>query len=193
MKKMEVKEHLDGTIGHYTYFDVEQVDLVTLLTELYTEHWDKMLTAYIIQGAVFELFPTKPEKIGVVDGYLTVDTANWHIHLCLGYNRHNRARAENKDILRELRRVKKAAFVHTTRQSCTPESWSLQLWNGDDQPMIHLVFPNPYLKDDETPQFKNPDWDKLALWYAIQEKYLGIQVPWQRAPQSEASQICALD
>lgn len=175
LTKMEMVENLDGTISSFTYFDVREIDLEGMITELYQHHWDKILTTYVVQGAVFELFSKKPEKIGMLDGYLTVDTGDWHIHLCIGENQGNRAKHENKKELQHVRQVAKGAFIHQTNGTCTPESWSLRLWNGNEEQMINIIFPSPYLNEEMQPQRKNPDWKKLELWKEIRRKYLGVQ------------------
>lgn len=172
--KNEVVENVDGTKSEYTYFDAKDVDVEAMLTEIYEKYWEQVTTTYVIQGAVFELFAKKPKKVGVLDGYLTVDTGDWHLHLCVGHNRANRASKEHKAKLQEIRQVKKGAFIHQTNGTCTPESWSLRLWNGNDEQMINIIFPNPYLTEDLKPQRKNPDWSKLDMWKELRKKYLGV-------------------
>lgn len=167
----KTEKNLDGTISHYTYFQANEVNLEELLTELYTNHWHEIMTTYLAGGAVIELFPKKPEKIGMMDGYLTIDTGNWHLHLCIGKHRGNRAKKEDKETLQQQRQATRGAFIHTTNGTCTPESWSLRLWNGKDVQMVNIIFPNPYLTEDLHRQ-KEADWSKLELWNNTKEKLL---------------------
>jgi hypothetical protein len=170
----EIVENVDGTKSEFTYFNGQDIDVEAMLIDIYENHWDKVVTTYVIQGAVFELFSKKPEKVAVMDGYLTVDTGDWHIHLCVGKNRGNKASKENKQVLQEMRQVKRGAFVHQTNGTCTPESWSLRFWNGNDEQMVNIIFPNPYLTSELLPQRKNPDWSKLEMWKDMRKKYLGV-------------------
>lgn len=45
-----------------------------LLKAIFANHWDKIVFGTLIQGAVFEIKASNaPEKIGYLDGYLTID------------------------------------------------------------------------------------------------------------------------
>ena len=49
-------------------------------------------------------------------------------------------------------------------------SWGLRLWNGLDEQMLTVFFPNPYLTDEQK-ILKEPDWNRLALWKQFREAY----------------------
>lgn len=167
----EILHKEDGTIWELTHFSGEDVNIAEMLTEIYTHHWQEIVTTYLIEGAVFELFPKEPKTVRIVDGYLTVETGDWHIHLCVGEIKGLRGTAEQKRIVREMRRVKRGAFIHITNGTCTPESFGLGLWNGRDEQMVTILFPNPYL-NDQMERLKEPDWSRLHVWEKLKKDYL---------------------
>jgi hypothetical protein len=55
-----------------------------LLYELFQEHWAEIQVGHVAEGGVLELAFKKPPALCVLyDGYLTVATETWHLHLCL--------------------------------------------------------------------------------------------------------------
>ncbi|MDD3446950.1 MAG: hypothetical protein PHS60_16195, partial [Zavarzinia sp.] len=62
--------------------------LFELCRFLFEGHWQEIVFGSCVQGAVFEIaVDTPPKKVGVFDGYLTVDFGKWHFHLCIGENK----------------------------------------------------------------------------------------------------------
>jgi hypothetical protein len=50
------------------------------------------------------------------------------------------------------------------------------MWNGKDEQMITVFFPNPWLDPEKFDYVETPDWKRLALWMRLRERYAGIPV-----------------
>ena len=163
----QVVHNLDGSTTEYTNIPLTSGRLERLLRELFVEHWREIVFGPCIQGAVFEIRLTEaPRKIAMFDGYLTVDTGAWHLHLCIDENKD----APSPEIIRQ-RQTSRAAFFQDSRaDGCVRGTWGLRLWNGLGEQMLTVFFPNPYLTDDQHFQ-KEPDWSRLALWKQLRQKY----------------------
>src|SRR2546425_8715517 len=123
-----IERGLDGTTTWYHDMAVEGDAVERLLTELFTEHWDKLTVGPLIEGAAYEIqFAARP-TVTMLDGYLTVDTGVWHFHLCV--NDHRGARSEE---LARIRRVARAALFRTEGGSCSGTTWGLRLWNRSEE------------------------------------------------------------
>jgi len=163
----QVVQNLDGSTTEYTNIPLSPGHLERLLRELFEQHWREIIFGPCIQGAVFEIqLAEPPQKIAMLDGYLTVDVGPWHFHLCI---------AEHKDVpvaeLARQRQVSRATFFQDSRSTGHVRgSWGLRLWNGLGEQMITIFCPNPYLTDDQKMR-KEPDWSRLALWQQMRQKY----------------------
>ncbi len=151
--------------------------LERLLRDLFTDHYTELSFGPCIQGAVFEIHAERPPKrIGYLDGYLTVDFGNWHLHLCIGEHKGDADNTCPKE-LAEWRRCARAALVrtHTPRPTAghPPVSYSIVLWNGKGEQMITFFLPNPWL-DEKSRLAPEPDWTRLGLWNHIRTGYLGL-------------------
>lgn len=174
--KEEVVEELDGSTEYYTYFDAKEVALGDLLQELYENHWQDIMTTYLIPGGVFELFSKQPKRVSILQGYLTVDTGDWHLHICVSEPKiHDVKDVDKQKEIARQRMVKRGAFIHVKRgkKACTSESWYLRLWNGNDEQVVNIAFPSPHY-DSDFKRLKEPDWTRVELWKSMCEKYLGI-------------------
>lgn len=150
----------------------DEATLLRLFKLLFEEHTKEIVFGPCIQGAVFEIHSDGPAVLTMMDGYLTADFGPWHFHLCIGPHR-GTAGSPNPDELARHRQVKRAALFRSRGKSCVPASWGLRLWNGKDEQMITVFFPNPYL--DETMQRnKEPDWSRLHLWDLVRQEFLGL-------------------
>lgn len=150
----------------------EERDLRALLTELFTDHWQHIHFGTLIQGAVFEIAaPNAPRKISMLDGYLTVDFGAWHFHLCIGEHR-GLPRHRVSSELALHRRTARAEMYRIVKNDA-PVSWGLRLFNGAGEQQLTVMLPNPFLS--ETGILKKPDWNRLFLWDALRERYLGLQ------------------
>lgn len=167
MLQPQVVHNPDGSISEYTDVPLTPGRLERLLRELFEAHWQQIVFGPCIQGAVFEIRLTEPpRKMAMFDGYLTVDTGAWHMHLCI--DKHTDAPSAE---ISAQRQTSRAAFFHDQRSNgCVRGTWGLRLWNGLGEQMITVFFPNPYLTDEQHFQ-KEPDWSRLALWEQLRRTY----------------------
>ena len=76
-----------------------------------------------------------------------------------------------------MRPVAKIAFFERRGKGCAGgRSWGLRMWNGYGEQMTTVFLPNPWLTDDMQ-LLKQPDWNRLDLYYQLREKFLGEPVP----------------
>ena len=156
-----------------------------LLHTLFQERWSEVELGHVVEGSVLELSFTEPPKICVLyDGYLTVVTPAWHLHLCLEENLGG-PHCRTPEALRHQRLVKRGALYRRLNERDRPVSWGIQFWNGSDERMMTLFLPNPYLGDDEDllPEGK-PRLEKLGLYETLRQIYvLGEQpIPFTENP-----------
>jgi hypothetical protein len=154
--------------------DPTEETLVNLLTELFRDHWGKIIFGPLIQGAVYEIKATEPPgKIGMLDGYLTVDFGAWHFHLCIGEHKGSANNPTDPDLARH-RRTARAEFYRRLNPDGSVGSWGIRLFNGKDEQQITIFLPNAFLSDDMK-YLKTPDWSRLALWDDLRRRYLGLE------------------
>lgn len=160
-----IEHEADGTSTEYYDIPVRGDHVERLLTEIFTQHWTRVTVGPIVAGAAWEIrFASKPE-LSVMDGYLTVDTGLWHFHLCV-----NDTRGGGRPEVARARRVARTAFFRSIGGTCVAESYGLRLWNGRDEQMVTVFFPNPYY-DDESHPLRQPDWTRTALWEDLRARY----------------------
>jgi hypothetical protein len=167
MRPTAVEHETDGTTTEYYDIAVSGDLPERLLTEIFTQHWARVTLGPIVPGAAWEIRLTGKPELSMMDGYLTVDTGSWHFHLCVGDTR----AGGRPDVARE-RRVARAAFFRTVGGTCVAESYGLRLWNGRNDQMVTIFFPNPYYDDDNRP-LREPDFTRTALWDGLKNRYGG--------------------
>jgi hypothetical protein len=134
---------------------------------VFTDHWEHIFFGVLVQGAAWEVAaPNAPKKISMYDGYVTVNFGRWHFHLCIGD--HTASGPE----LGALRRCARARFYRNV-SSGTPTSRGIRMFNGGGEQLMTVMLPNPFL-DDLQNILPAPDFDRLAAWDALRQKYLGI-------------------
>ena len=144
-----------------------------LLYTLFEEHWQDVQIGHVVEGSVLELEFTRPPKICILyDGYLTVVTEAWHLHLCLEQHLggpHCKTPLE----LRQERLVSRAAFYRHLNPAGKPKGWGIQFWNGRDEKMMSLFLPNIFIGEEEEllPEGK-PNLEKLTLYQELREIYI---------------------
>ncbi|KYG04147.1 hypothetical protein BE21_48250 [Sorangium cellulosum] len=186
------ERNLDGTTTEY--FDVPKAEETyrELVRALFEDHWDAIDFGPCLQGAVFELrFASKP-RVGYLDGYFTIgpdEPGAWHFHLCVGAHKGTKARPTAPELAR-WRQCARAAFYRDLDASGRPRSWGLRLWNGRNEQMMTVFFPNPWLNPERTKPVKEPDWSRLALWMDLRARFAGV--PPEPAPVDDARrpQMC---
>ena len=48
------------------------------------------------------------------------------------------------------------------------------MWNGREEQMMTVFFPNPWLNAERTKRVKEPDWSRLTLWNDLRARFAGI-------------------
>lgn len=176
----EIVENPDGTTTDLSYFEPEEEKMQALVEILFQVHWSEITVGPCIEGAVFEIRFAAPPKISLLDGYLTVDLGHWHFHLCIGEHRGTRS-----EELARKRRVARIAFMETWGGGCGGgRSWALRLWNGFGEQMTTVFLPNPFLSD-KLEVLKQPQWERLCLWYELRRTFLGEPMPLDFRPAQE--------
>ncbi|MEM1276590.1 MAG: hypothetical protein AAGH74_08690 [Pseudomonadota bacterium] len=151
----------------------DEAFLEPFLREVFQDHWEGIRFGPIIEGAAYEWkCPTAPEKISLLDGYLTVMFGNGgHFHLCIGENRGTEAFPTPPDLMARRKPSKAQMFRGFGGDGC-PTTWGFEMWNGEGEPMISIFFPNPFIEDDDSLS-ETPDFSRLATWRAISKRWLG--------------------
>jgi hypothetical protein len=171
-KPFIVEEPGNGTLEIFP-LQPDEVVLTALMTELFRDHWDKIHFGPLTQGSVFEIKVTQPpQRISMLDGYLTVDFGVWHFHLCIGEHKGSKTRPVDPELARH-RRTGRAEFYRRLNPDGTVGSWGIRLFNGKGENQIYIFLPNPFLTD-EMKFRQEPDWSRLALWDDLRQRYLGL-------------------
>jgi hypothetical protein len=168
----ELVNEPDGRVTELFDLPPDEATQLRLFKLLFENHAREIVFGPCIQGAVFEIHTEQAAELTMLDGYLTVDLGTWHFHLCIGEHRGTSGNPCPPELARH-RRLKRAALFRTIGRSCVPASWGLRLWNGHDEQMITVFFPNPHLTDEGKRQ-RRPDWSRLALWDAVRREFLGL-------------------
>jgi (2Fe-2S) ferredoxin len=156
-----------------------------LLYRLFNECWQETQIGHVVEGSVLELEFQAPPKICVLyDGYLTVVTDAWHLHLCL--EEHHGGPLESTPIaLRRQRLIHRASLYRRINECGEARIWGIQFWNGANEKMMNIFLPNPYVDEHEDllPEGK-PQQEKLRLYQELRETYvLGTrQIPYDTNP-----------
>jgi hypothetical protein len=147
--------------------------LERLLRDLFETRWRGLTFGPIVQGSAWELqTEAPPRRVGMLDGYLTVDLGHSHFHLCIGEHRGSPHAPVSPELARH-RRTARAELYRRINAEGTPDSWGLRLFNGADEQQITVLFPNPFL-DDEHRFRAAPDWSRLDAWDHVRAAYLGL-------------------
>ena len=171
-----LEHNLDGTSTEHFAVEPTQERLLGLLRAVFEEHWQAVVFGPCIQGAVFEARFTAPPRLTLLDGYVTVGGGPeqpWHLHLCIGPHAGTRARPTPPE-LAAWRRCARAAFFRDRDVAGRQAVWGLRMWNGRDEQMITIFFPNPWLAPDTMRPVRAPDWSRLTPWMALRERCAGV-------------------
>jgi (2Fe-2S) ferredoxin len=157
----------------------------SLLYSLFQEHWQEIGIGHMVDGSVLELeFTQAPKICRLYDGYLTVVTEGWHMHLCL---EENLGGPEGKTPmeLRQKRLVSRGALYRRLNAQGSARSWGIQFWNGAGEKMMNLFLPNPFVGDNEDllPENK-PRLEKLGLYEQLRQIYVlgNAEIPFTENP-----------
>jgi hypothetical protein len=169
-----IARHEPG-VGHLHVWPLVPTEalLERLLRDLFETHWRGLTFGPIVQGSAWEIQATAPPwRIGMMDGYLTVDLGHSHFHVCIGEHRGSPHAPVSPELARH-RRTGRAELYRRVNADGAPDSWGLRLFNGADEQQITVLFPNPFL-DDEHRFLPAPDWSRLAAWDHVRATYLGL-------------------
>jgi (2Fe-2S) ferredoxin len=185
LQKTEREDTYNGNSIEYEDFSTNLDILGPLLHSLFQEHWQEVGLGHMVDGSVLELeFTAAPKICRIYDGYLTVVTEGWHMHLCVGENQGG-ATGRTPEHLRQVRRVSRAALYRRLNADGEARSWGIQFWNGAGVKMMTLFLPNAFLGEGEDllPEHK-PDLAKLGLYEQLRQIYvLGtMDIPYKTNP-----------
>ncbi len=155
-----IRHNLDGTTTEYFAVAPDEATLLALLRELFEEHWREVVFGPCIEGAVFEGRLFARPRVSTLDGYVTVSTGGdeaWHFHLCIGPHRGTRNRP-TPPALAAWRRCARAAFFRDSDRAGRHSSWGFRMWNGRDEQMMTVFFPNPWLDPARMRIVRQPDY-----------------------------------
>jgi (2Fe-2S) ferredoxin len=185
LKEVELEDTYNGNSIEYEDFPTDLDVLGPLLHSLFQEHWQEIGLGHMVDGSVLELEFTAPPKIcRIYDGYLTVVTESWHMHLCVSENLGG-ATHKTPESLRQVRRVSRAALYRRLNADGEARSWGIQFWNGAGVKMMTLFLPNAFIGEEEDllPEHK-PNLAKLGLYDRLRQIYvLGtMDIPYESNP-----------
>jgi (2Fe-2S) ferredoxin len=185
LKEVELEDTYNGNSIEYEDFSTDLDVLGPLLHSLFQEHWQEVGLGHMVDGSVLELeFTAAPKICRIYDGYLTVVTEGWHMHLCVAENQGG-ATGRTPEHLRQVRRVSRAALYRRLNADGEARSWGIQFWNGAGIKMMTLFLPNAFLGEGEDllPEHK-PDLAKLGLYEQLRQIYvLGtMDIPYETNP-----------
>lgn len=170
---------------------IEEKFLYDMLFDLFTNYWNEIEFGILNQGGVYEITPQcPPTKIGLLDGYLTVNYPGAHTHVCLGETKGLYCEATPKEVS-DHRRPSSAELYRKLNKHGQPTFWGLRILNGKREQTLNVFLPNPFLT--KTPKMvngkqllidgkpvmeddfaKTPDFTKLALWNHLRKSCLGL-------------------
>ena len=169
----------------YEDFPVDLNSIGPMLYQLFHDNWKEIGLGHMVDGSVLELeFNQAPKIIRLYDGYLTVVTESWHMHLCIDDNFGGPVN-RTPEALRHARKMSRGALYRRLNDRGEARSWGIQFWNGNGEKMMNLFLPNAFVTADEDllPEHK-PDRSKLALYEEIRKIYvLGeAEIPYENNP-----------
>ncbi len=184
-----LEHNLDGTTTEYFAVAPSEATLLALLRDVFESHWREVIFGPCIQGAVFEGRYTAPPRLTLLDGYVTIAAGAeqpWHLHLCIGPHAGTRARPTPPE-LAAWRRCGRAAFFRDRDRHGRQSVWGFRMWNGRDEQMLTVFFPNPWLEPETMHPRRPPDWTCLTTWMTLRERYAGV--PGEPAPNDTAAPV----
>ncbi|PLS68021.1 MAG: (Fe-S)-binding protein [Cyanobacteria bacterium M5B4] len=181
----EVEPLANGGQIEYEFFPIDLDVISCLLYYLCQERWQDIGIGHMVDGSVLELeFKAPPKICKLYDGYLTVVTESWHLHLCIAENWGGPDRRTSLD-QRQARLVSRAALYRRFNPAGEPRSWGIQFWNGLGVKMMTFFLPNPFVGENEDLlSERQPNLAKLQLYEELRGTYiLGTRpLPYDRNP-----------
>lgn len=167
----------DGALVDVFALPTNEASLEALLRDLFVEHWRDITFGPLIQGAAWEMRAAQaPDRVGMMDGYLTIAFGGPHFHICIGEHRGTRANPVSPELAHH-RRTSRAELYRRISRDGTPVSWGLRLFNGKGEQQITVLLPNPFLERDTDKIRRVPDWSALDLWDRLRAQWLDLPEP----------------
>jgi hypothetical protein len=152
----------------------DEPTLFALIKHIFESYWETIFFGILIQGAAWEVkAPGAPRKIGLLDGYVTVDFGPWHFHLCVGETKGVGATPTPPALARHRRCARAELYRMLNPRNGAPTSWGLRLFNGAGEQQLTVFLPNPFLGADGRPT-RTPQWEHLAAWDDLRQRCLGL-------------------
>jgi hypothetical protein len=150
---------------------VDESTLLALLRDVFENYWPTIRFGILIQGAVFEIRASDAPRIGLLDGYVTIDLGSSHFHICIGEHHGDAGQPVTEELARH-RRCHRAELYRVLHDDA-PVSWGLRMFNGADEQQLTVMLPNPFLDDEQQP-LARPAWDRLDCWDRLRADYLDL-------------------
>jgi hypothetical protein len=167
----------DGALLDIFDLPTDEASLEELIRDLFENHWHEITFGTLIQGAVWEIKTDKaPTKIGMLDGYITVDFGIPHFHICIGEHKGFRPNPTSPELARH-RRTSRAELFRRHARTCVPMSWGVRLFNGANEQQMTVLLPNPFLHPETDRPLREPDWARLALWDKLRNRWFDLNSP----------------
>ena len=148
--------------------------LFDLIKHIFEAYWESVFFGILIQGAAWEVkAPGPPRKVGLLDGYITVDFGAWHFHLCIGETTGVGASPTPPALAHHRRCARGELYRMLNSRNGAPTSWGLRLFNGAGEQQMTVFLPNPFLGDNGKP-LRKPQWERLAAWDDLRQRCLGL-------------------
>src|SRR6185503_19512889 len=148
--------------------------LFALINHLFETYWETVFFGILIQGAAWEVkAPGPPRKIGLLDGYVTVDFGAWHFHLCIGETKGVGAAPTPPALARHRRCSRAELYRGLNPKTGAPNTWGFRMFNGAGEQQMTVFLPSPFLGDDGKP-IRPPRWERLAAWDDLRQRSLGL-------------------
>lgn len=163
-------------MGRVEIFPVSHAepDLFALIKHVFESYWETLYFGLLIQGAAWEVkAPGPPRRIGLLDGYATVDFGTWHFHLCIGETTGVGASPTPPALARHRRCARAELYRLLAPKTGAPTSWGFRMFNGAGEQQMTLFLPNPFLGDDGKP-LRPPRWERLACWDDLRQRCLDL-------------------
>ena len=161
----------EAGVGLVESFDLstDEASLLRLLEAVF-QFWETVQFGPIIQGAAYEIKAPCAPQITVMDGYATLDFDQWHMHICIGPTIGDPSDPTDPQIAAK-RPCQRAQLYRLIREDA-PVSWGVRLFNGDNEQLMTVLLPNPFLDQDDQPC--EPNWERLALWDQLRSEFLNL-------------------
>lgn len=152
----------------------EEAALFALIKHIFETHWRSIFFGTLIQGAAWEVkAPGPPRKIGLLDGYVTVDFGPWHFHLCIGETKGVGASPTPPELARHRRCARAELYRGLNPRTGAPNTWGFRMFNGAGEQQMTVFLPSPFVGDDGK-RLQPPRWERLAAWDDLRQRLLGL-------------------